>query len=72
MPHWLSRLVRRLPHSYVLLALGAVFVAGIAWNLWRLYALTHDGRFIFRGGLLVLVYLAVAAQIVVTVPRDRL
>lgn len=72
MPRWLERIVRRLPHSYILLALGAVFVVGIEWDLWRFYTLTHDGRLIFGGGLLALVYLAAAAQLVATVPRHRL
>jgi hypothetical protein len=66
------RLIGAVTHSYVLLALGAVFVAGIDWNFWLRYELSDDGRFIFVGGLLAVVYLAVAVTIITLIPRRDL
>jgi hypothetical protein len=68
----LRRLLWRVTHSYVLLALGSVFVVGICANLWLRYEASRDGRLIFTGGMLACVWVAVAVQLVMTTPRDRL
>jgi len=72
MRRWLLRVGRLLPHSYVLLALGALFVGGIVWNLWLRWQDARADWMIFVAGMLAMVYVAVAVTIVTTIPRDEL
>jgi hypothetical protein len=68
----LRKIGRWLPHSYWILALGAVFVAGIDANMWLRWRVTGAEWPMFVAGMLTLVYLSGAIMIVITIPKHEL
>lgn len=66
------RLLRLVPHTYILMAPGTLFAGATVWQLVRLGDRIHQSWLIFLAGVIGCAWLGLVAGILMYAPRDHL